>query len=445
MKVPGIKSISSAASLPQKLLLYSSAISLLAGAFFYFGGLNLMQWIEDRVNEQELATSAPFAIKAFRQGAPEPLKIGLHVTAYHSAELLPPEYNKALNYPKEFLGEVFINDDHPFLHELFNAFDSEDQSDQEYFLYRSQFDLFGHQKDLFLVMPTDNIELAKSEWLMINAGLFAVILTLFGLLSYAIHKVSQRLVEPVNQLSQQLSSPQFKEFSVPQESATEFNFLAKSLNHYKQQNELMIKQEQAFARYASHELRTPLTVILGAAKLQETTDKPEFQLKQRQRINRAAQDMQHTIDALLSLVKQEKSSYKSEFRQLEQAEVEAIIEPLKAEAHQKSLAIELSFQQAPLIEPSPAVLRMLLTNLITNAIHASDSDTIYVNIQSQAIRVIDKGQGLAPEGTQSQEGHGLGLMIVDNLCQRYGWQFDLVQGEDKGCIATLCLPKANWR
>lgn len=436
-----LRPISSAASLPQKLLIYSSAISLLAGLLLYVGGLSLMQWIEDRVNEQELASSAPFAAKAFQQGAPEPLSIGLHVKAYYSASKLPARYGTALEYPNGYLGEVFKEGGHRFLHELLDTFrDDLENSDKEYFLYRGQFERYGKSSDLFLIMPTDNIELDDSEWALINAGLFLVIIALFGLLSYAIHKVSKRLVEPVHQLSQQLTDAKTAAFSVPPASATEFNFLAQSLNHYKQQNELMIKQEQAFARYASHELRTPLTVILGAAKLQEKKDTPEFQQRQRDRINRAAQDMQHTIDALLSLVKQEKSNHKSEIREVQETEFKNIIEPLRVEAHQKSLEVEISFHQAPLIEPSPAVLRMLLTNLVTNAIHASDSDIIRIEISKDAILVIDKGQGLTPENEQSQEGHGLGLLIVDNLCQRYGWQFDLIQGEEKGCIARLTFP-----
>ena len=41
--------------------------------------------------------------------------------------------------------------------------------------------------------------------------------------------------------------------------------------------------------------------------------------------------------------------------------------------------------------------------------------------------------------TDRTDGHGLGLMIVDDLCQRYGWQFKIGTHPEGGCEAVIDL------
>ncbi|GIU22633.1 HAMP domain-containing sensor histidine kinase [Shewanella sp. MBTL60-007] len=439
--------VPSASKLPQKLLIYFSSIALMIGLTLYISMLSLMQWIEDEVNQHELESSAPFAISLFQQGAKQPLQIGLHVQAFYGHDLIPEKYGDLSQFPNGFSGEVVDRDESGWLHEVINfkLFENDNFSEKkEIFLYRSDFLLDGEMQPLYLIMPSENVELSDSEWQRINLFVLSFIGLLFLLFGFAIHKLSRRLVEPVEQLCKQLKSPlAHKTFSVPSQSAGEFSELANSLNDYRQQNELMIKQEQAFARYASHELRTPITVISGAAKLQEQNATPAFQARQRDRIMRAAHDMQHTVDALLGLVKQEKGTENQKFRTLEKNEVEQIIAPLSHLANSKQIALELDFREPPQLKPSPAVLRMLLTNLISNAINASDSGKISISIDKSAIEITDTGRGLNSSENDTNNGHGLGLLIVDSLCQRYQWQFSLEDIAPTGCRARLSFPEAE--
>jgi signal transduction histidine kinase len=441
-----LNKVSSASSLPHKLMWYFSAIAIMIGLTIYLSMLGLMQWIEDEVNQQELESSAPYAISQFQQGAKQPLDIGMHVQAFYSLALIPEKYGDLSEFAIGFNGEVYNDTQIDFLHELvallpFSSRGS--RSRQEIFLYRGEFLLDGQLESLFLIMPTENVELSDTEWNAINLFVLCFIGVLFMLFGFAIHKLSRRLVEPVEQLSRQLKSTESNAtFSVSDQSAAEFRELADSLNYYRQQNEMMIKQEQAFARYASHELRTPLTVIRGAAKLQEQNNALEFQARQRGRIQRAALDMQHTIDALLNLVKQERATGSNPPRSLALAEVQQIIQPLQGLANSKGIRISINFEQAPVIKPAPAVLRMLLSNVISNAINASNSGEITISINSHEIVITDKGRGLT-ESEQAQgndDGHGLGLLIVDSLCQRYHWQFSLSNTSPTGCSAQLTFP-----
>lgn len=427
-----IKKRISAASLPQRLLIYFSCIAIIMGLSLHIITLSLMQWIEDEVNKHELEVSAPYAIQSFQQGAAQPLAIGLNATAYYSSDVIPQKYGPLSEYPLGFSSEI----------NLAQADEKSTNEPMSFFFYRGEFKLNGKITPLYLTMPTENVELSSHEWVIINLFVLLLIGLLFISFGIAINRISKRLISPVSQLSQQLKQLKpchnTKAFSVSSESASEFSELTDSLNYYRQQNEHMIKQEQAFARYASHELRTPLTVITGAAKLQEQDARPEFQARQRERITRAALEMQHTVDALLNLVKHEKN-HSEATREVSLNEIRQIIEPLNKVAEKKHIKINVTHTELPHIQPSKAVLRMLLSNLITNAINASQSSEISIKITSVHIKVIDKGSGLLPKN-QNSHGHELGLLIVKSLCQRYQWQFDLKNTQPHGCTATLTFP-----
>ncbi|AQS40285.1 signal transduction histidine kinase [Shewanella psychrophila] len=416
---------STAQSLTKKLSLYFNAIALLIGILVFALSQAGLYWLEDEINKRNLQQTADFAIDRFQQGASSPLTIGPNILAYDSTESLPKQFQQLSQYPMGYNDEIT------------------DEIAHDLFFYHASFDFEGDTKPLFLTMEAETVELSSDEWRYINFASLAIMILLYLAFDFAISKLSKRLVQPVNQLSQQLKSAQREtNFSVPEGSALEFTELSNSLNKYRNQNEILIKQEQSFAKYASHELRTPLTVIQGATKLLDKSADPEFQLRQRDRIAKAATDMQHTIEALLSLVKQEQTRENSTSRKLTEKEIKLILEEVSPLAKYKHLKVELKLIAEPEIQPSPPVLRMLLINLLQNAINASDSGVITVEVWESCIKVVDQGRGLN-DSEQSKDGHGLGLLIVDALCERYEWQLMLTSGKESGCIAKLAFPNKD--
>ena len=422
---------SSTRSFVGQLSVYFGIITLVAGALIYMMMQFMLQWVEDEVSLNNLGDSVQYVISEFQNGAVEPLVLPPNITAYTSTALIPEEYGQLHHFPLRFTGE--INDD-----------------STEIFLYRDQFLLDGENTQLYITMPAENIELSDQQWLGMSLFTLSFIVGLFILFGYVITKLFIRLIEPINQLSLQLSqAKQPLEFTVSPKAAKEFGILTDSLNHYRKQNEILIKQEQAFARYASHELRTPLSIVLGSVKLLGTKSETDFQLRQRDRITRAAQDMQNTVDALLNIVKQENSADENPPRELTEQELHHVIDSSVTQAKQQEIDVIIEWYQGPVIQPNTAVLKMLLTNLINNAINAKATPTkasekSYIKLIIDADKIIleDNGQGLSKTEKNTQ-GHGLGLVIIDTLCQRYQWQFSLKDNPEKGCLAQLSLPKLN--
>jgi len=88
------------------------------------------------------------------------------------------------------------------------------------------------------------------------------------------------------------------------------------------------------------------------------------------------------------------------------------------------------------INMPPAVLDMVLKNLLNNAIRFTEQGKIEVVITSNSIKVIDSGCGLIEDADTE---HGLGLLIVKRLCDSYGWTFSLTENLSEGCCAELNL------
>ncbi|WP_256717783.1 HAMP domain-containing sensor histidine kinase [Shewanella sp. UCD-KL12] len=410
---------SSTKTFTNKLSLYFNGIALSIGVLIFILSQAGLYWLEDEINTRNLNQSVDYAIDKFQRGAESPLAIGPNIVAYDSVSDIPKNLGQLGSFPIGFNAEIT------------------DDIAQDMFLSHQTFLKDGVKHSLYLTMEADSVELTSKEWRHINIASLVVMIILYLAFDFAISKLSKRLVQPVDHLSSQLKSDnKNKSFSVPGSSASEFTQLADTLNSYHQENQQLIKQEQAFARYASHELRTPLTVILGASKLLKRGGDPQFQTRQTERICKSAIDMQNTIDALLSLVKQEQSKENSQPRRLHAAEIERLLEYLKPLIDSKGLTLVLNLLDEPLIRPSEPVLKMLLSNLLHNAINATESGEITLTISSNLIEVRDSGSGLT-EAEHSSNGHGLGLQIVDALCQRYHWDFSLVEASGGGCIASL--------
>jgi signal transduction histidine kinase len=91
----------------------------------------------------------------------------------------------------------------------------------------------------------------------------------------------------------------------------------------------------------------------------------------------------------------------------------------------------------PKTKATNAVITIILGNLIRNGIAATTSGAIHISMDEHTISVRDEGEGFST--IPHSGGHGLGLMIVDDLCQRYGWHFTIGTHPEGGCEAVIDL------
>ncbi|CAH1210467.1 two-component system sensor protein [Vibrio harveyi] len=417
-----LASTQSTQSMTGRLALFFSFVSVVIGIFCFALITGALLWSEDRVGERRIMIDKKEAIEHF-QSHPNAgvIQLDLLTTAYNDIALVPAPFQKYLIGKKHFLDEV---GDEP----------------SSRMIYMSTYTSKGIEHPVILVSLIDEIEITTEEFIMVVAMVLSIVAILVFLFGSLLLRLSQRLIEPVNALKTQLDQHQgdpTQTFSVPESSAKEFQTLADELNEYRRKINQVIKREQAFARYASHELRTPLTVMKGSSSLLARSASTDFQTRQVHRIQDATQQMSTMVDALLGLVRYERNTDDSPVRSISEEELTQIIAQSQAQADEKALSFDVQIDGNPKTRATNAVLTIILGNLIRNGIAATPYGAIHIGMNEDTIWVRDEGEGFS--SIPHSEGHGLGLMIVDDLCHRYGWQFDIGTHPDGGCEAVINL------
>ncbi len=209
-----------------------------------------------------------------------------------------------------------------------------------------------------------------------------------------------------------------------------------------------IERERLFTGDVSHELRTPLAVIQGATEL--LTADPNIDDTNRlriARIDRAVAEMGEISGALLALAREQNVPEP----QADGCDVEAVAEELISRYRQllrgKQVELRLEVVAVPKVRVDHAVLAMVLGNLLRNALTFTDNGEVRIRLEAEAIEVADTGPGLETSDIQqlfrpyvrsaSSTGAGLGLSLVQRLCERQGWQVTLSTRPTGGTIARL--------
>jgi len=413
--------LSNTQTLTGRLAVFFTGMSCVIGIVTFFIFYLALQWSEDRVGERRILIDRDSAIERFLTGEEGVIRIDSLTVAYNDPNLVPEQYREYIDNHQTFVGEV-----------------GSLLSPNGHMIYKGSYSDNGTQKTIVLLSLIDKVEFGNEEILysgIIVISFVSLLMFTFGTLLF---RLSRRLIEPVNDITHQLNDlagDTNKAFDIHHEAAEEFQLLTTHLNQYRNELNLALKREQAFARYASHELRTPLTVVKGANKLLARSEPNEFQHRQITRIEDATLEMITMVDALLSIVRYERNVDDAPIRAVEQEEVDNIVAANELHATEKALAVKVHFDEAPKIRATPAVLNMVLGNLVRNAIAASENGKVDIHINASSIEVIDDGSGL--NDTPDAEGHGLGLLIVNDLCRRYHWSFELTNHENRSCSATI--------
>lgn len=264
-----------------------------------------------------------------------------------------------------------------------------------------------------------------------------------------------RLIAPVNDLVRRVSElhPEDEPVALePEFPWAEVRQLAADFDAYLRRLHDFHERERLFTGDISHELRTPIAVIQGAADLLLLDPKIDGRNRSRlQRIARAVAEMGEISRALLALARERDDPGISAA-----AQAEPILEELRTRFDELYRQQEIGFRLER-IEPcasrvEPAAFSMVLTNLLRNAANATreaGGGEVLISTTKDAVWVTDQGGGLPSQPAEqlfrpyvrgpNSQGAGLGLSLVQRLCDRQGWSIALEDGEGHGARAILRL------
>lgn len=300
-----------------------------------------------------------------------------------------------------------------------------------------------------LLYVAKNITHFEDREALFNIALIimALVIIAFSLLLAVLS--SRRIVRPLTLLSERISRIPVGANMPRMETDyadAELHSIAMTFNRFLDELESYVQREQSLLNLASHELRTPIAVMSGALDILEQRD----QLTQNdratlKRVRRACDEMRDNVDVLLKLARRSPTDQTQEALDASSL-VQQVIEDLKVSHHAED-RVTLHVQSPLTVTTSPVMMRMLLRNLIQNAIQHTQND-IRVTISGGAIEIEDQGAGLSAEQQAILRGEkkiasdgatltGLGLYIVTLTTERLGWQLEITQNDHNGTRIRL--------
>lgn len=308
----------------------------------------------------------------------------------------------------------------------------------------------GEQRHAFVVFDVAGIEAASSEdwwWLL---GITGVVGTL-GALGFGLGViVMRRAVAPVAQLAQvvadidleHLASDDYKRIESSRFGDDEVGMLAATIEKTLERISAFVERERYFTRAASHELRTPITVIAGALELLEQSDLAAADVKAVDRVRRAMLDMKTTIEMFLCLAREaDDGLYVEHFSVIPL--VSQAIDQQRYVLRGKVVDVDIDALAEPRVCGHPQAFLIAVNNLVRNAFeHTLDGQgPVTIQIKEHELVVSNQVRSSAderhaPTEVSSYHGYGLGLGIVQRLCERNGWSFAL-DADEARVVARL--------
>lgn len=397
------------------------AVLSLAWGFAFFGAIRLS---EDRVLMQQLEDAA--------KSYPAPTE---NIRGYDKVASLPESLKEwAQTNPAQGLYE----------------FEAEE-------LHVAVVPVSNEQQHAFVVFDVAGIEAASSEdwWLLLV--ITGVVGTL-GVLGFGLGVVvMRRAVAPVAQLAkavadidlEHLSAEDHKRIDSGRFGDDEVGVLAATIEKTLERISAFVARERDFTGSASHELRTPITVITGALELLEHSDLSAADVQVLDRVRRATLDMKTTIEMFLCLAREtDDGLYQDQFFVMPL--VRQAIDLQRHLLNRKLVDVEIDYLENPSICGHQQAFSIAVNNLVRNAFEHTHTGQGPISILIKECELLITNQlnhgtkqrnsyadeGYTPTEASSSHGYGLGLGIVQRLCERNGWSFTL-QLDEKRVIARL--------
>ena len=313
--------------------------------------------------------------------------------------------------------------------------------------------LVKHSDDMRYIVQFDDTSIHQRErdfirlvWLCSIVILLIAFITGYG--------VSHRIIHPIRQLAYQVTA--FKNqpdesLDLSEFSDDEIGVLARKLQHYHEQLKHLLIREKEFASNVSHELRTPVTSISLAAEVLATNKNlSPIEFARIQRIQRAVGEISELIETFLILAQIDNESTKYNHICKMGPIVRKVVEQQSVWLGDKPVEVMIEENEQLEVSGHPGILSVLVANLVRNAFRYTERGSITVSLASKQLTVSDTGVGIdLPLQAQIFKRHvkantddtnnigGLGLAIVQRICERYGWNVSFESKKGHGSRFTV--------
>jgi len=297
------------------------------------------------------------------------------------------------------------------------------------------------QGKVFLLYDITEWELQEhTVLLMLAAGIVLVLAVALLITS----KAADAILGPVKRLTQRLAginpaergvrlADDFKDSDIGQ--------IAHAFDAYLQRIDRFVEREQSFTSAASHELRTPLSVMMGAVDIIEINQPDHKTARAVARIKRACSDMHAFIEAALILSREEDQTAKENSTTHLHKMIRSVIEDQQARIEAQRVQVQVTLPEQTVISAPESICKILVANLLRNALEHSAASNLFIALKGSRFSFHDNGQGIPANEiadvfqrryTTKPGGFGLGLYMVRQICDRFGWEVTIESEMNQG-------------
>lgn len=404
---------------------YFSVISFIIIVIHFSVYYTTFESIEKSLAKDRFNEVYPHAEELLNSSNQDVIKVSPHIYAYRDSKYLPNFFKEVpkINFDEAF--EIHIKLD----------------GTKDVFYMKTNMVVKGKTQEIWLLNHKDVHDFNRDELFFSQKFQILISLGLLAISLLAVRKVSVLLTEPLYKIASQLRQRSADDHSpMPMPSgmmSQELEVLVNSLNQYQQQISRLIERERAFNQHASHELRTPLMVIKGTLSLLKESNLDDFSRKQYQRLDQACEEINEFVSTLLALTREDDFE-NNKLYDISYSSIFDVLAQYKYLIDDKNIQYKLNCPETFQLPIALPVLKILLGNLVKNAFTYTEEGSINISLDESFIRVVDTGVGLEL-GSDNQQGFGLGLVIVKDICRKYGFEFELKANKEKGCVAEIFL------
>jgi len=418
-------------TLRRRLMLAFAAYTVLVAVLFALLAAAFVYAVEDRFFETALAQEAASLQRQHGASGVWPRPRGDGMTLYLDASALPAELRQILQEEpgrREFSG---AQGRHYHLRGIETAAGG------------APVWLVAEVSQQLVVRPMREAMLR----LLLGAGALLV-----GLALLIAWLLARRTTAPLARLAALVGS--MEPARLPQAIASDFaddevGVVARGLDRLIARTRDFIAREQSFTGDASHELRTPLAVIRAAGEqLRAEPGLSDAARRQLDHVRQSAWQLEQTVTTLLALAREQRAEAASEPVALLPLVERVVLEqgPL---LESKSVQVEVELPRSARMHLPQPVLHMLLANLIGNAFAHGNGGRVRIDLQDGRVCIRNRGPAITPAlqerlfepfvKGEASAGFGLGLAIVQRLCEQHHIDLQIGSREDGETVASFAL------
>ncbi len=315
-------------------------------------------------------------------------------------------------------------------------------------------------RDAEVVFTEENTRLAAlfTFW---NAVFLGFVFAVFNSIrrKITVEKPTQQIIDATDKITSGDFTTRIKPVTIPS-TINEYNRIIDNLNKMTEELSGIETLRTDFISSVSHELKTPLAVLHNYGALLEQPELPEEKrIEYAKTIVSASSHLSSLITNILKLNKLENQNiYPNTQRFCLSEQLCEIVLAYENIWEDKMLEMEADIEENVFIRSDPELIKLVWTNLISNAFKYTEKGKIGISLKSEGnkvkVRISDTGCGMDAQTithifdkfyqgdtSHASKGNGLGLALVKKTIDLFGGEIIVESTLGVGSTFTVILKK----